>query len=156
MTYSNSAFVTLNSNLSTATSNIIKANIARQSNVKDILGLCQNLAKDNKSSFGSNKLAKSHYINSLLNISKENKVNVDKYTRRAITIAYKIIVEGYKVKKEFLTLSQMEQITSFSVNTCNSHMTFDATYLDEVKATIKTAQVTITSKKFHKATAGTK
>ncbi len=158
MTQINENFKKINGQNSNLTAKIKLAGVQRQSNVRDIINLISNLYNENKALFPSKKTGKSILINQLLgntNLTKDEKIEVDSYTRRALNVAYKIEIEGYKVKSELLSIAQMEQITQFSKNTCNKLMTSD-TYLEDVKSTIKTAKKESTTKVFSKALASTK
>lgn len=81
-------------------------------------------------------------------------VDVDAHTKRALNVAKAILVDGKKIKKELLTLSQMEQLLCFNQAQINALMNIDdAEYLDAVKDLINTAKVEKTVKVFSKTKA---
>ena len=84
--------------------------------------------------FTNKRVAQKWIIEELL--SDDNK-NLDTYTKRAIKLAKAILVEGYKVKKELLTLAQAENVCKEEKATVNGLMNYDEEeYVEEVKEVI--------------------
>jgi hypothetical protein len=75
------------------------------------------------------------------------KLNND--TKRILKISHKLI-SGYKVKKELLSIAQIEQLITFNKETVNSIMNIqdDESYLDAVKEIIKTAKINTSTQVF--------
>ena len=87
--------------------------------------------------FTSRKAANKYVVQNLL-----EDVKTDAYTKRAVVIAGKIIVDGYKAKRELLTFAQLEQLLKFKVERVNALMTLeDDDYINAVKELIKSAKV---------------
>lgn len=144
-------FENINKTLTNATSTVTKIGEARQSNVKDAINavVAFGTKAENKLKFNGKKNAKAEYIKQVL-----GDATADNYFKRAIGVAHSIEVEGYRVKVELLTLAQMEQLTAFNKNLVNGLMKHEGDiYVDAVKALIKTAKVTKSTKVFSKATA---
>lgn len=80
---------------------------------------------------------------------------VDAHTKRALKVAKAILVDGKKIKKELLTLSQMEQLLCFNIAQVNELMDYeDEEYVDMVKDLIDTAKVERIVRVFSKSKAG--
>ncbi len=143
-------FTTNHETFTKATTTLTKINVARLDTVRDTINLCINESKAHQNEFTSKKNAIAAYINNTLG----KDIKVDNYFKRSLKIAKLILVDGYKIKLELLTLAQMEHLTSFNKNTVNALMTFDDDlYNDKVKSLIKTAKVVKSTKVFSKAAA---
>ena len=139
-----------NSTLINATETITLINTARIGNVRDIVNGAINEGKEGRNEFTSKKNAIAKYIENELGKSAK----VDNFTKRALKIAKLILVDGYKIKLELLTLAQMEQLTAFSKNNVKALMTLDdEIYVDAVKELIKTAKIAKNTNIFSKALA---
>jgi len=123
--------------------NIKKAKTIRANTVQSIIRDTLDYASDHKDIFSTKKNAISTFIKQYINS------DVDNYTKRALKIAKFILVDGYKIKKELLSLAQMEQLLTFNKNTVNKLMTLDdEIYILEVKELIKSAKIEKTTKVF--------
>ena len=81
-------------------------------------------------------------------VQKRLGYKVSNDTKRILRIAHKLI-QGYKVKKELLTIAQIENTLYFSKSKVNSLMTLDGKeYIDAIRGLISEAKVEITSKIF--------
>jgi hypothetical protein len=99
----------------TANNKLIKSN--RATAVNDIIKLVINETKEH--SFKSKKIAQKYVLSELL--SDEN-IALDNYTKRAIKVSYAILIDGYKIKKESLTLSQAENLVKCNKDEVNNLM----------------------------------
>ena len=134
---------TNNETLSNMSDNIKKAQTIRANTVQSIIRDTLDYASDHKDIFSTKKNAISTFIKQYINS------DVDNYTKRALKIAKFILVDGYKIKKELLSLAQMEQLLTFNKNTVNKLMTLDdEIYILEVKELIKSAKIEKTTKVF--------
>jgi len=134
---------TNNETLANMTDNITKAQTIRANTVQSIIRDTLDYANDHKEVFSTKKNAISVFIKQHLNS------NVDTYTKRALKVAKLILIDGYKVKRELLTLAQIENLLTFNKNTVNKLMQFDGDmYIDEVKELIKSAKIEKTTKVF--------
>jgi len=81
----------------------------------------------------------------------------DSYTKRAAKIAYIILSNDYKMRKEFLSISQMEKLVEFKVEEVNNLFRYETKeeYLVAIKTLIKEAGVPKMVKIFSKTTART-
>ena len=142
-------FKNMNTTFTKATNTITKIGEARQNTVKDVIKLCIEDAKANKHNFTSKKTAIASYIKETLGDAK-----ADNYYKRSLKVAKSILVDGYKLKTELLTLAQMEQLTAFNKNVVNALMSLDEDeYIEAVKDVIKSAKVTKSTKVFSRAVA---
>jgi len=134
---------TNNETLANMSSNITKAQDIRKNTVQSIIRDTIEYANDHKDLFSSKKNAIAVFIKTHLN------ADVDAYTKRALKVSKLILVDGYKVKRELLSLAQMEQLLTFNKNSVNQLMAHDGElYTDEVKALIKTAKIEKSTKVF--------
>jgi len=127
---------TNNETLANMSDNINKAKVIRANTVQSIIRDTLDYANDHKDVFSTKKNAISVFIKQYLNS------DVDNYTKRALKVAKFILVDGYKVKRELLTIAQMEQLLTFNKNTINKLMSLDdESYITECKELIKSAKV---------------
>jgi ribonucleotide reductase alpha subunit len=79
----------------------------------------------------------------------------DAYTKRATKVAYSILSNDYKMRKEFLSLSQMEKLIEFRVDEVNNLFQYnnEIEYKLAAKTLIKQANVTKTVGVFSKTNA---
>lgn len=125
-----------NETLSKMTANIKLAKGLRAEAVKVAINSTLEFCKENRTVFSNKKNAINVFIKTVLTDK-----NVDTYTKRAIKVAKCILSDGYKMRKELLTLVQMEQLCSFKVNIINELMQEDeADYIDAVKELINSAK----------------
>lgn len=103
-----------------------------------------------ESDFTNKKNFVAYFMKNNLNIAKD--VAIDNYTKRAVKVAAKIIVGNYKIKKEVLSLAQMEQLICFDNSIVNKLMKSED-YIMEAKELIKLAKIEKTTKVFSKAKA---
>lgn len=81
-------------------------------------------------------------------IQKRTNLKLKDNTKRVLKISHKLI-NGYKIKKELLTIAQIEQVLTFPKSIVNDYISFeDEDYLDEIKDLIKSAKVEKTTKVF--------
>jgi len=106
---------------------------------------CIKFGKENSTVFTDGKKgAVQSFINNTLKDGA-----VDNYTKRAIKVAKFIVIDGYKVKRELLTLAQIEQLICFNKAQVNGLMTYEGDeYILEAKELIDTAKITKTTKVF--------
>ena len=143
---------TNNETLNNMTENIKKAQDIRTNTVQSIIRDTLDYATTHKDVFSTKKNAIAVYI-------KQNLASgeVDNYTKRALKVAKLVLVDGYKIKRELLTIAQMEQLLSFNRNIVNSMMTInDDEYVDAVKELIKSAKIEKTTKVFSAKKASSK
>lgn len=134
---------TNNETLANMSSNITKAQDIRKNTVQSIISDTIEYANDHKEIFSNKKNAIAVFIKQHLNS------DVDAYTKRALKVTKFILVDGYKVKRELLTLAQMEQLLTFNKNTVNKLMSLDEdVYILEAKELIKSAKIEKTTKVF--------
>ena len=138
-----------NQNFTKATINAKKVNEVRLENVNEAINFIMDNYKS--SDFTNKKNFVSYFINNTLNIdSKETQI--DAYTKRVIKVAKALICDGYKIKKELLTIAQMENLIAFNSQKVNNLMKADD-YLMAVKELKETAKVEKKVKIFSKAKA---
>ena len=143
---------TNNETLNNMTENIKKAQDIRTNTVQSIIRDTLDYATTHKDVFSTKKNAIAVYI-------KQNLASgeVDNYTKRALKVAKLVLVDGYKIKRELLTIAQMEQLLSFNKNIVNSMMSInDDEYVDAVKELIKSAKIEKTTKVFSAKKASSK
>jgi len=134
---------TQNETLDNMTTNINKAQIIRKDTVQNIIRDVLDYATTHKDVFSTKKNAIATFIKQNLNS------DVDNYTKRALKVSKFLLVDGYKVKRELLSLAQIEQLLTFNKNTVNKLMSLeDELYIIEVKELIKSAKVEKTTKVF--------
>jgi hypothetical protein len=129
----------LNDKLLTMTANAQKIKDVRATVINEIIALIISEAKASHISFANKRLAQKWVLTKLL---ADEKINSDPFTKRAVTLAKKLLVDGYVIRKELLTLSQAENLCSVQKSTVNSLMDIDVKedegeeYLSEVKEVI--------------------
>ena len=135
---------TNNETLANMSDNINKAKVIRANTVQSIIRDTLDYANDHKEVFSTKKNAISTFIKNNLQGGE-----VDNYTKRALKVAKFILVDGFKIKRELLTIAQMEQLLTFNKNTVNQLMSLeDELYIIEVKELIKSAKIEKTTKVF--------
>ena len=141
-----------NKNLNKATAVITTAKLNRATAVNDTMDAIFDIYNDKKELFANRRTAMRLIIQELLNVK-----TIDPYTKRAIKVARIVLVEGYKMKKELLSLAQLEALSCFDKTVVNKLMKTedDEDYVEACKELIKTAYVEATAKTFSKATAKT-
>ena len=136
-----------NQTLTKATDTITKINGARLEKIQEIITETLQAAKENKAQFNTKKNAIAAYLKEALG----NDVKPDNYTKRAVAVAKLILIDGYKIKTDLLTLSQIEQLCSFKKEVVNGIIDLeDEAYIEQVKELIKLAKVEKTTKIFSK------
>lgn len=147
----------LNIKLNKMTANKKLVDSTRATIVNDIIALIIEEAKEGHYTFTNKRMAQKWIIVQLLD--DENK-NLDAYTKRAIGVAKKLLVDGYQIKKEALTLAQAENLLKADKKHVNGLMKHDAEdadedgeteYSREAKALIKATQTTEALKAIEKA-----
>ena len=127
---------TLNTKLTKATKSLEALNVTRAEMVQAVITEVLNYSKSDEI-FTNRKTAMKHFIKTELT-SK----TVDAYTKRALKVASAILVDGYKVKRELLTLAQIEMLLKFSKNSINALMKLEEDdYIIGVKELIKSANI---------------
>ena len=106
--------INANQTLVNMTENIAKAKAIRVTSVNDVIKATIEFSRENSEVFSSKKNAISVFLKTVYGDK-----NVDTYTKRATKVAKAILVDGYKLRKEFLTLAQMEHLCSFTKATVN-------------------------------------
>ncbi len=144
---------TLNEKLTSQATQITNAQTNRVSTVREVINLAIEYGSrdENKLTFGSKKNAIASYTKIVLS----DDVKANSYFTRSLKIAKLILVDGYKAKLELLTIAQLEQLLSFNKNLVNKLMTIedDEEYIEDVKALIKSAKVSKSTKVFSKSMA---
>lgn len=142
----------LNSNqtLVNMTENIAKAKTIRVTSVNEVINATIEFSRENSEVFSSKKNAISVFLKSVYG----DKV-VDVYTKRAVKVAKAILVDGYKLRREFLTLAQMEHLCAFTKATVNGIFEEfdDEEYILAVKDLINDAKIVKQTKVFSVAKA---
>ena len=143
---------TINKTLTKANSDLVKAtelvktiNVKRTKAVNDIITATIEYASTHKDVFSTKKTAVKIFLSDML----EDKA-ADNMTKRAVRIAKTILVDGYSIKYNLLSLAQMEQLTKFSKSSVKKLFVIkeDDEYIDAVKELIKSAKVEKTTKVF--------
>lgn len=139
-----------NQSLVNMTENIAKAKAIRATSVNDVIKATIEFSKENNEIFSSKKNAISVFLKSVYGDKQ-----VDMYTKRAVKIAKAILVDGYKLRREFLTLAQMEHLTAFTKATVNGIFEEfdDEEYILAVKDLINDAKIVKQTKVFSVAKA---
>ena len=142
----------LNSNqtLANMTENIAKAKAIRITSVNDVIKATIEFSRENSEVFSSKKNAISVFLKSVYG---DKTVNI--YTKRAVKVAKAILMDGYKLRREFLTLAQMEHLTAFTKETVNGIFEEfdDEGYIIAVKDLINDAKIIKQTKVFSVAKA---
>ena len=141
---------THNDTLAKQTRGITSIKTVRNNTVKTIIKEILAYAKDNKDVFAkqSKKSIMTTFIN---NQGFKTAKELDAYTLRGLKIAKLILVDGYSVNYEILTLSELEKLCKFSKSKVKAYFTefTDATqYVIEEKLLIKDARVEKKTKVF--------
>lgn len=113
---------TLNEKLLVVTSNAQKVKIVRATIVNDIITLVINEAKNEHLTFSNKRLAQKWIILQLLN---DEKIEADTFTKRALTLSKKILVDGYTIKKELLPLAMAEALCNATKPNVNALMSLE-------------------------------
>lgn len=122
---------------------LVKATRIEALNV--VISECISFAKENSTVFTDGKKGA---VKAFINNTLKDKA-VDAYTKRAIKVAKFIVVDGYKIKKELLSLAQIEQLICFNKAQVNGLMKLEGDeYIAEVKELINTAKIEKTTKIF--------
>ena len=116
----------LNITLNKMTTNKSLVDTTRATIVNEIIALIINEAKGH--SFTNKRVAQKWIIEELL--SDDNK-NLDNYTKRALKVSKAILVDGYKIKKEALTIAQAENLVKCDKTMVNKLMKLDSENVDE-------------------------
>ena len=139
----------LNTTLTNCTENQIKVNTLRATTVQAVIDSTLEFSKDNKDTFANKKQAMKYYVS----VVGED---VDAYTKRALRVANAILIDGYKFKRELITLNQIEKLMSFDKSIVNGLMSYEGEdYITVCKDLIKSAYVAKESKTFSARTAKT-
>lgn len=116
----------LNIVLNKMTANKALVDSTRSNIVNDIIKLIINEAKGH--TFTNKRVAQKWIIEELL--SDDNK-NLDNYSKRALKVSKAILVDGYKIKKEALTIAQAEQLIKCPKAVVNKLMALNHEEVDE-------------------------
>lgn len=116
---------------------LTKAKDDRATIINDVISLVIAEAKDHKELFATKKLAQKWIVENMLNDAKANEVNA--YIKRALYVAKAILIDGYKIKKEWLSIAQAEKAVRCDKGAINSFMvhTTEESYIESVKGEIK-------------------
>lgn len=137
----------LNSNqtLVNMSENIAKAKAIRVTSVNEVIKATIEFSRENSEIFSSKKNAISVFLKSVYGDKA-----VDVYTKRAVKIAKAILIDGYKLRREFLTLAQMEHLIAFTKATVNGIFEEfdDEEYILAVKDLINDAKIVKQTKVF--------
>ena len=136
--YEMTNLIKANETLTKMTANIKLAQDKRYERVQAVINETLSFYKANKEVFSTKKNAVSVFLKTVY----ADKA-IDAYTKRAVKIAKAVLIDGYKIRKEVLSLAQMEQLTKFGIRTVNDLMAIDNDdeYCEAVKALIKCAKV---------------
>ena len=138
-----------NRKLTNMSKNIKTAQEKRVVAVQDAINAVLDYTKNNKEIFVNKKTCIAIFCKEYLADK-----SIDIYTKRAIKVARMVLVDGYKMRKELLTLAQMEQLLTFTKKSVNDLMdTEEEFYLEKVKELIKSAKVKKSTKVFSSAKA---
>ena len=133
-----------NDTLTKMTNNMAAAKAIRANTVNVVIDATLDYCKENKETFSTKKNAIADFIKRAMDDK-----SADIYTKRAIKVAKCILVDGHKMKKEELSLAQMEQLCHFKANIVNALMDLSGDdYLIAVKELIKLAKVETKATKF--------
>jgi hypothetical protein len=133
-----------NETLLKMTNNMAAAKAIRANTVNVVIDATLEYCKENKETFSTKKNAIADFIKRAMDDK-----SADNYTKRAVKVAKYILVDGHKMKKEELSLAQMEQLCHFKVNIVNALMELSGDdYLIAVKELIKLAKVETKATKF--------
>jgi len=122
---------------------LVKATRVEALNI--VISECIAFGKENSTVFTDGKKGA---VTAFINNTLKDKA-VDGYTKRAIKVAKFIVVDGYKIKKELLSLAQIEQLICFNKAQVNGLMKFEGDeYITEAKELINTAKIEKTTKIF--------
>jgi len=125
------------------TNNVNNVKAIRIANVNEAISFIMDNYK--ASDFTNKKNFVAYFMKNNLEIAKD--VKIDTYTKRAIKVASQIICGNYKMKKELLSLAQMEQLLAFDNALVNNLMNSED-YVISAKELINSAKVTKTTKVF--------
>ena len=124
----------INTKLVAMTANANKIKDVRSTLVNDIIALVINEAKNEHVNFANKRLAQKWIIIQLLN---DEKLEQDTFTKRALALAKKVLVDGYVIKKELLALSVAESLCNASKGNVNALLELDDDdYCESVKTLI--------------------
>lgn len=143
------AILKLNDSNVKMTNNLGALKAIRIININEAIAFITSNYKE--SDFTNKKNFISHFIKN--NLGAEADVKIDTYTKRAVTVAAKMIIGNYKMKKEELTLAQMEHLLCFDNSKVNALMKSED-YVLACKDLISQAKVSKSTKVFSKAKAG--
>ncbi len=140
---------TQNETLAKQTRGVASIAKTRNETVKTMITEVLDYAKTNKEVF-TKQTKKSIMTTFINNQGFKTSKELDNYTLRALRIAKVILVDGYSVKYEVLTLSEVEKLTKFSKSSVKKLFAIsdDTEYVLKVKALIKTARIEKTTKVF--------
>lgn len=142
--------INANQSLVNMTENISKAKAIRVASVNEVIKATIEFSRENSEVFSSKKNAISVFLKTVYGDK-----NVDTYTKRAVKVAKAILMDGYKLRREFLTLSQMEHLCAFTKATVNGIFEEfdDEEYILAVKDLINDAKIIKQTKVFSVAKA---
>ena len=118
-----------------------KAKSDRADIINDVITVVINEAKDYKEMFSTKRLAQKWIVENMLEDAKANDVN--NYIKRALYVAKAILVDGYIIKKEWLTIAQAEKLVRCDKAQVKKAMKYndEETYCEECKSIIKTREI---------------
>ena len=116
----------LNVTLNKMSTNKRLVDTTRATIVNEIIALIIEEAKGHE--FTNKRVAQKWIIEELL--SDDNK-NLDNYTKRALKVSKAILVDGYKIKKEALTIAQAENLIKSDKVEVNALMKYDSEIVDD-------------------------
>jgi hypothetical protein len=129
---------------------LIQAKNDRATIINEVIAVVIEESKNFKDGFATKKLAQKWIIENMLDGAKANEVN--NYTKRALYVAKALLVDGYKIKKEWLSIAQAEKAVRCDKGAVNSFMTFDneEDYVDNIKGEIDAREYTMAVKTLNK------
>lgn len=132
---------TQNETLNKIANVLAKAKDDRASIINDVIAIVIAESKDFKSQFKTKRLAQKWIVENMLENAKSNEVN--NYIKRALYVAKAVLVEGYIIRKEWLTIAQAEKLVRCDKNAVNKAMSYDdeEVYTDETKDIIKNREI---------------
>lgn len=126
-----------NETLNKITNVLAKAKDDRASIVNEVITLIIEEGKNQAEYFTTKKQAQKYIIEYML--EDINKDEVNGYTKRALYVAKAILIDGVKIKKEFLSLAQAEKLVRCDKALVNRAMSIESEedYIYEAKTIIK-------------------
>jgi len=120
---------------------LVKAKDDRATIINEVIDVIIAEAKNHTEHFTTKRKAQKFVIEYML--EGMNRDDVNTYTKRALYVAKAILVDGYTIKKESLTLAQAENAVKCEKSRVNKAMktTDEDDYIATIKALIKLREI---------------